>query len=527
MNNSNNNKYNLDINSNVKSIKNSNNVNLNTLHNNNIIAKIEDLSLLKKLGEGSFGEVFLTIKDNFPNMYFATKKVNNNVAFDEKNRKYFNNELYILRTLNHENIIKLYEIKRSSNNFYLVFEYCNGGTLNNILKKYLNKFNRTFMEKECRVLIKQIVNGIYYLQRQKIIHRDLKLDNIMIHFKNEEDLINLNLINCCVKIIDFGFAKFLEHNNLAKSILGSPLNMDPILLGGILDKNQITTYDEKADLWSLGTICYNILVGYPPFQTNNYKELINLIKIGDYFIPLSLNLSKQSLSFLVHLLQEDSSKRNDIKFLSHHEFIAGNYLENNDKMEYIDHKNVPNKFLNNGFIRLNVHIKVYPFLENQSYYNHENQTNITSSISENTNNQENNKNITNFLYTYNRFNENKNIGHELILANNEKKLNDNKFNNDISRKNNNDTLKFSSFKINPITNNEENIDDNININNNFKTPGNIDDIKFDLNKNNNQIIKIRACKLFDKLNKDLYKLESIIYPCYIYSDKYLTNLKDI
>lgn len=319
---------------------------------------IEDLTLIEKLGEGSFGEVYLTKKSSFPNMLFATKKVNTSKAFDEKNRKYFNNELYILRNLNHPNIIQLYEIKRTQNNFYLVFDYCNGGTLSSCLKKYQNLYNRTFLESECQYLIRQITNGLCYLQRSNIIHRDLKLDNIMIHFKSDDDKVSLNMSKAEVKIIDFGFAKYLEQNDLANSILGSPLNMDPILLGGIINQSQHTIYDEKADIWSLGTICYTILIGKPPFQASTYKELYDLTMKGEYSIPLSLKLSRQAVHFLTSMLQNDPKKRSDIQSLSLHEFIF-----TLNSFSSLNVSTVPLSFVINNELKLSTLTREYCFLK--------------------------------------------------------------------------------------------------------------------------------------------------------------------
>ena len=98
--------------------------------------QIEDLVLLKPVGKGAFGEVFLTSKKGTKKQ-FATKKVQKSVVLEEKVKKYFNNEIYILKNVEHPNIIKLHEIKQTLNNFYLIFDYCNGGCLNECLEKYM------------------------------------------------------------------------------------------------------------------------------------------------------------------------------------------------------------------------------------------------------------------------------------------------------------------------------------------------------------------------------------------------------
>lgn len=172
--------------------------------------------------------------------------------------------------------------------------------------------------------MKKVVDGLYYLHKSKIIHRDLKLDNILIHFTDNEDRKNLNMMKSEVKIIDFGFARYLNEDDLAQSVLGSPINMDPQILQKLKDINckENFGYDDKADIWSLGTIAFEILIGVPPFDASSYNELLDKINKGIYNIPTNLNLSKQSISFLNGLLQYDPKKRLSIDDIIYHEFLT-------------------------------------------------------------------------------------------------------------------------------------------------------------------------------------------------------------
>lgn len=311
---------------------------------------IEDITLQKSIGKGSFGEVFLTSRKNTREL-FATKKVSKSLVTQEKIKKYFNNEINILQNVAHPNIIKLYEIKKTLNNFYLIFDYCNGGGLSNCLEKYMNRYKRPFTQEIVQYIMRQLVSGIQYIHNQAILHRDLKLDNVLIHFDNEKDIEDLNLLNSKVKIIDFGFARYLEADSLAQSVLGSPINMDPQILRKMrkIDNNQSFGYDEKADIWSLGTICYELLMGTPPFDANNYDELVDKIQKGNYKIPNSLKLSKECISFLNGQLQFDPKQRLDINTLIRHEFLTKNV----NQFEQIDLKKAEAKFNNSNDIILN------------------------------------------------------------------------------------------------------------------------------------------------------------------------------
>jgi serine/threonine-protein kinase ULK/ATG1 len=147
------------------------------------------------------------------------------------------NEIKVLKTCDNRNIIKLYDIKKTANNFYLIIEYCNEGDLMALLKK-----KKTLSEEEAIEFFVQMLNAFKTLVRNKIMHRDFKLANILMHDGE-------------IKIADFGFSKLLGNNEeFTETMLGSPLNMAPEVLGG-------RKYDTKADIWSLGTCFYELLFG--------------------------------------------------------------------------------------------------------------------------------------------------------------------------------------------------------------------------------------------------------------------------
>ena len=214
---------------------------------------------LPKIAEGSYGEVFLATKKSSPTIY-AVKKVEKRKIKGQKMNEYFLNEVEILRKMKHENIIKLEEIKSTHNSIFLITDFCNGGTLQDNLTKFKKIHNTPFTEKLVIHFLKQISSALNYLHSQKIIHRDLKTDNILLHFDDEEDKKNLNFLKAKIKIIDFGFAKHIDKDILT-SIVGSPLNMDPDILKAYTDPNfrKNLQYNEKADIYSTGVILFTLL----------------------------------------------------------------------------------------------------------------------------------------------------------------------------------------------------------------------------------------------------------------------------
>ena len=310
--------------------------------------QVDDLILTKSLGKGAFGEVFLTQKKGHKEL-FATKRLDR--AFFEKreNIKRLAYEVKILQKINHPNIVRLIDLKKTKSHCYIVMEFCNGGDLSGCLKKYKSAYHRPFPEVIVQYIMRQVVAAIAFLHSNKIIHRDLKLDNILVTFPSENDKKSLNMMKATVKIIDFGFATKLHasKSNLAFTVLGTPANVDPQILKNMKTRtpNQ-QGYDEKADIWSLGTLCYEMLVGHKAFCGSSMQELYQKVKQGTYSLPT--NLSKEVVSFINGMLQKDPNKRLSASQLLKHEFLVKNVKQ----FQPMDVKNIPGTVIG-GMININ------------------------------------------------------------------------------------------------------------------------------------------------------------------------------
>ena len=306
---------------------------------------IGEYTLLKCIGKGVFGEVYLTSK-NGTNQLFATKIVSKQKVGTQEAKKYFFDEISILRTINHKNIVKLEAIRQTGDNYYIITDYYNGEGLRECLKKYIMICGKPFPEEIIQHFTRQIVDALKYLHSRKIIHRDLKLENLLINFESEEDKRNLNLLKAEIKIIDFGFATYLNGDGLRYSVLGSPINMDPILLKKLLYENlsNLIGYDEKVDIWALGTICYELAIGHNVFQPKNITDLIIKVRKGDYHVPT--NLSREFVTFLISMLKYDPNCRLNADELSRHPFLTKNINE----FTKIDLSNVADKIDEKGLI---------------------------------------------------------------------------------------------------------------------------------------------------------------------------------
>ena len=291
---------------------------------------VGDYKLIKPLGKGSFGETYLTQKGNDPT-FLATKVLERKKMEKVSTIKYLENEIKILKQLHHPHIVRFENFLASNSNYYLIMEFCNGGDLTGCLKKYKNLYKeKTFSIQIVQYLMRQIIDALQYIHSLKIIHRDIKLDNILLSFKNEIDKQNLNMLASDIKIIDFGLSTKLDPSNLAYTVLGSPINMDPLILkkfdkaGGY---QVLEGYNEKADIWSLGTVFYQLLTGEELFHVHSMKELMKKVEEGNYVIPLNKNFSKEAVSFLNCMLQYNPDERLSITELAQQDFIVKNVNE--------------------------------------------------------------------------------------------------------------------------------------------------------------------------------------------------------
>ena len=143
------------------------------------IKKVNNFILFKEIGRGAFGEVYLTSKKGSTQL-FATKKVSKQKIETPSIKKYFINEITILKELHHKNIIRLETIRQTIHNFYIITDYYNGEDLSSCLRKHRMIKGKPFSEEIIQHLMRQIIDALKYLHSKRIIHRDLKLDNILI-----------------------------------------------------------------------------------------------------------------------------------------------------------------------------------------------------------------------------------------------------------------------------------------------------------------------------------------------------------
>uniref|UniRef100_A0A8C1BCE8 non-specific serine/threonine protein kinase n=1 Tax=Cyprinus carpio carpio TaxID=630221 RepID=A0A8C1BCE8_CYPCA len=257
------------------------------------------------IGHGAFAVVFKGRHREKHDWEVAVKCINKkNLA---KSQTLLGKEIKILKELKHENIVALHDFQETASSVYLVMEYCNGGDL----ADYLHS-KGTLSEDTIRVFLQQIAGAMRVLQAKGIIHRDLKPQNILLSLPAGR---KSHSNNTCIKIADFGFARYLQSNMMAATLCGSPMYMAPEV---IMSQN----YDAKADLWSIGTIVFQCLTGKAPFQASSPQDLRLFYEKNK---TLSPNIPRETSSHLRHLLlgllQRNHKDRMDFDEFFRHPFL--------------------------------------------------------------------------------------------------------------------------------------------------------------------------------------------------------------
>uniref|UniRef100_H2ZXG2 non-specific serine/threonine protein kinase n=1 Tax=Latimeria chalumnae TaxID=7897 RepID=H2ZXG2_LATCH len=257
------------------------------------------------IGHGAFAVVFKGRHRKKTDWEVAIKSINKKNL--SKSQILLGKEIKILKELQHENIVALYDVQETPNLVFLVMEYCNGGDLADYLQA-----KGTLSEDTIRVFLQQIAAAMRILHSKGIIHRDLKPQNILLSYVSRRKA-TLNGIR--VKIADFGFARYLQSNMMAATLCGSPMYMAPEV---IMSQH----YDAKADLWSIGTLVYQCLVGKPPFQANSPQDLRLFYEKNKNLVPnIPRETSTHLAELLLGLLQRNQKDRLDFETFFNHPFL--------------------------------------------------------------------------------------------------------------------------------------------------------------------------------------------------------------
>jgi 5'-AMP-activated protein kinase catalytic alpha subunit len=268
-------------------------------------------ALLKRIGEGVFGEVYLSkIKDSPDTKQFALKKLAK--RHPKFRRASVFREVHAGQLLSHEGVIRFEETFETASSVYLVMEYFAGCDLYTTLE---DRSYQPFAEQTAKDIFKQLVRAVIHCHQRGIVHRDIKLENILMDKYGHTKLIDFGL---CDFVLDVG-----NTTRLCVDSVGSPAYISP----EVLDGKPYSGF--KADVWSSGVVLYALLFGCFPFSPGQYKRMVNGESLVLQF-PES-TVSKCAKNLLSSMLTLNPDNRFSLEEVQNHDWMCDSIVtEMND-----------------------------------------------------------------------------------------------------------------------------------------------------------------------------------------------------
>lgn len=255
------------------------------------------------LGKGGFARCYeFTSLEN--SQIFASKVIAKDTLTKSRAKQKLMSEIKIHRSLHHEYIVRFDRFFEDDVNVYILLELCPNQSMNELVRR-----RKRLTEIEVQCYCKQILDALKYLHAHRIIHRDLKLGNLFLSDKLE------------VKLGDFGLAAKLEFDGERKrTVCGTPNYIAPEILEG----TQGHSYE--VDVWSFGVVMYTLLVGKPPFETNDVKTTYRRIKMNAYSFPDHVAVSDEAKSVITRILRSEPQSRPTLEEIAGHDFFQKNAI---------------------------------------------------------------------------------------------------------------------------------------------------------------------------------------------------------
>jgi len=273
---------------------------------------LELFEMGQKIGAGNFSTVHTALEKTGERRHVAVKKMDKR-RLRPSDLDAVKSEVSILKGLNHEHIIKLYDMYETRDHFFIVTELAQGGELfERIVKK------EYYEEADAVGVVTRIAQALQYCHERGVVHRDLKPENILLAEKDNDDSI---------KLVDFGFAKEVNPEGASglQTTCGTPGYVAPEIISG-------KPYGSEVDVWSLGVITYILLCGYPPFYDSNQQNLFRLIRAGAFKFDAEFwdQVSDEAKDLIKKCLVVNPKKRITIDQVLEHPWIVSGGGRNRD-----------------------------------------------------------------------------------------------------------------------------------------------------------------------------------------------------
>ena len=255
------------------------------------------------LGKGGFAKCYM-MTDLDTKKVYAGKVVSKATLSKYRAKEKLTTEIKIHKSLKHEHVVGFHRFFEDRENVYILLELCSNQSLMD-----LHKRRRALTEPEVRYYLKQIIEGTRYMHNRSVIHRDLKLGNLFLNDHMQ------------VKIGDFGLATTVTYDGERKKTLcGTPNYIAP----EILDRKGGHSFE--VDVWSIGCILYTLLIGKPPFETNNIENTYRKIQTNDYKIPSTPVISEDAKDLIRQTLHAVPASRPTMETILDHPFFTKHFI---------------------------------------------------------------------------------------------------------------------------------------------------------------------------------------------------------
>lgn len=256
---------------------------------------LSNFDIGRPLGRGKFGNVYLA-REKETKFVIALKVLFKKQVHAQGIEHQVRREIEIQSHLRHPNILRMYGYFHDETRIYLILEFAPGGTLFSQLQK---QPGNKFPEKQCAIYINMLVSALIYLHERNVIHRDIKPENLLLGHGGE------------LKIADFGWSVH-EPTSTRTTLCGTLDYLSPEMVQG-------HPHTKNVDLWSLGVLAYELLVGRAPFHATSYDDTYNKIMKVRYEVPPELSRSARNL--ILRLLVKEPEQRLPLEHVARHPWI--------------------------------------------------------------------------------------------------------------------------------------------------------------------------------------------------------------
>ncbi|KAG9280615.1 NUAK family SNF1-like kinase 1 [Astyanax mexicanus] len=260
-------------------------------HKHNLKHRYE---LLETLGRGTYGKVKKAVEKHTGRVV-AIKSIRKEKIKDEQDMVHIRREIEIMSSLRHPHIISIYEVFENKDKIVIVMEYASKGELYDYISE-----RRKLSERETRHFFRQIVSAVHHCHKNGVVHRDLKLENVLL-----DD-------NCNIKIADFGLSNLYHKDKLLQTFCGSPLYASPEIVNGRPYRGP------EVDSWALGVLLYTLVYGTMPFDGGDHKRLIRQISNGEYREPPQ---SSDARGLIRWMLMVNPDRRATVEDIANHWWV--------------------------------------------------------------------------------------------------------------------------------------------------------------------------------------------------------------